>query len=976
MKRRLMFTLCILVCAAAATVSAQTGEINGRVVYENAPLPGVTVTATSPALQGQRATVTNEQGDYIIKALPAGDYRIRFEVPAFTTLEVDVRISTNQPRTLDAVMYPDAVQEEIVVTGQYETVSTGSQGSETMEQSTLEKLPVPRTLNQAVLLAAGTSSTGPRNATSISGAQSYENLYTLNGVVMNENLRGTAFDMFIEDAVLETTTMTSNMSAEYGRFSGGVVNMVTKSGGNEFSGSFRTTVANESWDGKTPLTVDQEDTNNYTYEATFGGYLWRDRVWFFLAGRSMELSAADQIVSPASPENAVAFETTNPEDRYEGKLTFALSNRHRLMGSYLEIDETQTNYAFWRPADWAHVVPSRALPLQGISVTYNGVMTDNFFVEGLYSEREFTFEGGGGDDPSLGATPVWDYSRNIGFNAPAFCNASARPECTDEQRNNKNWFAKGSWFFNAAGTHDLVFGYDHFDDLRLVDNWSSATGYIYAPFAQQDYSEPGNPRVVIPTYGGWIIWATVLEESQGNSFVTDSVFVNDTWRLSDRWTVNFGLRYDKNTGDDASGLRVVDDSRVSPRLSASWDVLGDGSFILTGGANRYVMSVNQLADGGAAGGNPTWAGYLYGGPSIAAGTPEYPTNADALEAMFDWFFNVYGGPENQDLNYWIDYPGLTPVMGGGLNSPYGDEFTLGASLRLGDRGVVRADIVHREFGDFYASEIVPGRSVLIPNTDTLIDQATYVNYDAGLSREYDALQTRFDYRIGSRWSFGATYTYSKTEGNLDGENVSSGPIASQILEYADYFDPAWSYPVGSLGTDQRHKFRGWAVWDAIATTHHNLSFSVLQSFWSGTPYSAAGNVSTVPYVGDPQDLGYAGNPGFQTYYFSDRGAFTWDTITRTDVAINYSFFLNLGGTQLEVFVQPEVQNIFNESGVVGGETRVFDATSDPTLAAFNPFTETPVEGVHWRKDDAFGQPQDPADYQLPRTFSLSVGLRF
>ena len=87
-----------------------------------------------------------------------------------------------------------------------------------------------------------------------------------------------------------------------------------------------------------------------------------------------------------------------------------------------------------------------------------------------------------------------------------------------------------------------------------------------------------------PTAGSWILWGVVLEASQGNNLVTDSLFVNDTWRISDRWTVNLGLRYDKNDATDQSGTQVVNDSRISPRLSAAWDVKGDGSLIVTAGA--------------------------------------------------------------------------------------------------------------------------------------------------------------------------------------------------------------------------------------------------------------------------------------------------------------------------------------------------------------------------------------------------------
>jgi hypothetical protein len=967
----------ILALATAGTAYAQTGSLQGRVIYQDQPMPGVQVTVSSPALQGQQATVTNATGDYKIPFLPAGDYKVRFEIASFTTLEYDVRISTNQPRTLDAVMYPEAVSEEIVVTGQYEQVSTGAQGSETIQLQTLEKLAVGRTLGAAVGLAAGTAATGPGGNVSISGAQSYESLYTLNGVVMNENLRGQPFTgMYIEDAVLETTTMTSNMSAEYGRFAGGVVNMVTKSGGNEFSGSFRANFANESWESETPLTTSQADDTNIIYEATFGGYLWRDKLWFFLAGRSLEQTGTENITTPGQPEAGVPYTTTAPEDRYEAKLTWAINQGHRVMGSWVKQERTQTNYNFFTAADELHLVPSRSLPLEGWALTYNGVFSDSFFAEALYSEREFTFAGGGGDDSRLGATPTWDLLESVAFNAPIFCNSSARPECTDEMRNNENWYVKGSWFVNAGGTHDIVFGLDSFDDIRIADNWQSATGYIWAPFVQQDYSEPGNPYTVIDYFGGYIIWGSVLEGSKGTSFTTNSAFINDTWRISDKWTVNVGLRYDKNDGTDASGTKTIDDSRISPRLSAAWDVMGDGKLIVTAGANRYVTAVaNTIADGGAAGGQPTWAGFFYLGPTIVAGTPEYPTNFDAITAMMDWFLNVYGGPTNPSAAAWYDYPGLSPKVAGGLRSPYGDEFTIGASLRLGSRGVIRADLVRREFGDFYASEIVPGRSAQIPNTSSFIDVANYVNYDAGLKREYNALMTRFDYRLGSRWTFGATYTYSKSEGNWDGETGGSGPVPSGILEYTEYKDPEWNTPEGYLGIDQRHKLRAYGIWDVISSTHHNLSASLLFNYWSGEPYANDGSVNSIPYVGSPGDLGYAGSPGFVGYFYVDRGSFRWDDVTRTDIAINYSFFINIGGGQLELFLQPEVLNVFNEQAVIDGNTTILDPTNSGR-AAFDPFTETPVEGVNWDFGSNFGNPVNSFDYQLPRTFRFSVGLRF
>jgi hypothetical protein len=756
------------------------------------------------------------------------------------------------------------------------------------------------------------------------------------------------------------------MSAEYGRFAGGVVNMVTKSGGNEFSGSFRASFENDSWNGATPLTVDQTDAVNTFFEATFGGRLWRDRLWFFLAGRDQSLTSSSQIVTPNQPEAGIPYDESLDDRRLEVKLTGSFTPSHRLMISYTNWDRNQTNWSWGDPADASYIDPRRSMPFTAWSLNYTGVMSENLFFEALYSEREFAFVGGGGEDPQLGATPVWDYIGQVGFNAPFFC-----ATCPNERRDNRNLWGKASSFLSGAGTHDLVFGVDAYENSVRQASYQSATDYTYYNHhAPQDYSEPGNPYVVIAPPSGYfeystINWGPVLELSDGNSFKTLSAYANDTWRISNRFTVNLGLRYDKNDGTRGDGVKTLSDSRVSPRLSAAWDVAGDGGIILTAGASRYVSEIGQRGDYGTEAGPPFWLSFAYSGPVIRAGTPEYPTNFDALEAMFDWFFNVYGGPDN--TSNLVDYgiPGLGQVTGR-LRSPYGDELTLGASLRLGTRGVLRLDLVRRSYGDFYATETEPYRWAEVPEIGIVVDEVQLVNDDSLMRREYRALMGRFDYRIGTRWNLGATYTWSENRGNMP----DSGPAGA--YEYPEYWQLSWAGPEGWVSTDQRHKFLAWVIWEAVASTHHNLSLSLLQSFLSGSPYDAVGLVYTVPYVGSPDDFGYANHPyliGVWPYYFSNRGAYRWDDVLRTDLALNYSFFINVGRSRLELFIQPEVLNLFNSAAVVSGNTRVFNAQ-------FDPFTTEPIEGVHWMKSPYFGEPTGEDDFQQPRTFRFSVGLRF
>ena len=584
MNARKTLLLVAAVLAIAVTAGAQSGsQLQGRVIFEDAPMPGVTVTIESPALQGQKVTVSNAQGDYVFKALPAGTYMVRFELPSFATLEYEVKMSTSQPRTLDAVLYPEAMQSEIVVIGALETVSTATQGSSTVQQTTLEKLPVQRTLNNAVLLSAGTSDTGPNDGISISGAQSWESLYTINGVVVNENLRGQALDLYIEDAVLETTTITSNASAEYGRFGGGIVNAVTKTGGNEFSGSLRVNIDNDSWNGETPLTVEQVDKNNYVYEGTFGGYILRDALWFFAAARDREDDTVDQLVTPGQPEAGIPYPTTTTETRLEGKLTGSIGSDHRIMLSYFEIDEEYENAIVFGPAADLAGLRTGAFPQEGVSLTYTGVLSDSFFLDALYSRREFTFEGGGGRNPELGGSPVWDLLESITFNDAWFDGAG-----TPEERDNENYYAKASWFFSGAGTHDLVFGVDYFDDQRTANNRQTASGFAYAPFVEQNYSTPGEPLVVVEPYGGYIIWGDVLENSQGSHLETTSLFVNDTWRINDKLTVNLGVRYDRREvrGQSPFSTRTTPPTRLVRQPSTT-----------TGSARVYPRATTSPATG-------------------------------------------------------------------------------------------------------------------------------------------------------------------------------------------------------------------------------------------------------------------------------------------------------------------------------------------------------------------------------------------
>ena len=891
-------------------------------------------------------------------------------------------------------MYPEAMQEEIVVTGSYETISSNTQASTTMDASTMEKLPVPRDIYNAVALAPGVHTTGPSENITISGAQSFENLFLINGVVVNENIRGQATNLFIEDAIQETTTSTSGVSAEYGRFAGGVVNMITKSGGNEFSGSFRVNLNKGTWHGKTPLTTTQSDTLDKTYEATLGGFIWRDKIWFFAAGRDNTTNGTGQTYNP-EPQYITNFSTGTTEKRYEGKLTVSPSSSHRIVGSYIKRDRSWTNYFF--PSlpivDTGDSVYDRSIPEKLWAGNYSGVLTENFLIEAQYSERTLTFVQSGSrfnDNPLAGqyqGTVVYDNTNGYVGNAAIFCGV-----CEDEKRNNEDWMAKGSYFLttSSAGSHDIVFGYDHFLDYLDSNNhqsgsdwWFSASefGYVGANWYPAVYGDGSAD----------FDWYPILEISKGSEFKVDSIFVNDTWRYNENWSFNIGFRYDKNDGKNSIGAQVSKDSKVSPRLGVSWDPKGDGDWIFNLSYANYVMALANTGNVGnqSPGGQPATFIWLYDGPNINAGCedPAHPElcvyNAqEVLQQVFTYFTDQYCdadgncGINNFDQLVAVDVPGRNRLIKGSLSSPYAEEWSMGATKRLGTRGIARMDYTYRQYKDLYETQVNLGTGSVVLNAlgvdwgEVDLGYITNSNY---LKRTYHGVTLSAQYRLTDRLNLGGNYTWSHAYGNFDGETSGSGPVTSSNnpTYYPEYRDVSWSNPSGDLGIDQRHKLRAWMTWDIVSTSRNNLSFSWLENFYSGTPYQAVGTVRSYRYVSNP---GYLNRPSNVTYYFTPRGAFTTDSVHSTDMSLNYSFFLPIAGADVELFIQPEIVNIFNEQAVTLPNTSVLDYHSG--YADFDPFTETPVEGVNWEYGSKFGKATAASNYQTPRIFRVSLGVRF
>ncbi len=1000
MKTRALWTVIALLVAATlwpqASALAQTtptGTITGHVEdVQGGLLPGVTVTAISASLQGGRSAVTSKNGDYIIPFLPAGEYTVKFELSGFAPKTMSLRVQLAETVPLNAKLALAGLTEEVLVTADLRADFTqSSTAAASYKSDQIERLPVGRDIRGAVLLAPGTASTGPSGNVTFSGAASYEGLFLLNGVVLNETLRNQERLLFIEDSIEETKTSTAAISAEFGRFSGGVVNVLTKSGGNAFSGSMRVTFDNDKWRALTPFeealpSDPRRDVTVPTYEATLGGPILKDKLWFFGAAR-----LADNKTSQTSVFTNFVYDNGVNDKRYEGKLTYAITSKHTVKAAYTKKDRFESNNTFGDIMDRASFYDSWG-PENLLSANYTGVISPNFFAEAQYSRRQYSIVGSGARFTDIvKGTMIQDRSRGSArWNSPTFCAVCGLSEAdiaagklNEEKRDNQNIILKGSYFLSSSGTgsHNLVFGVDGFEDTRENNNWQSGSAYRLLASNTIIRGESLYP-VVIPgtsntdAAASYLLWTPIFQATQGSRLRTYSAFVNDSWALNKNFSFNVGARFDRADEKDQAGNVVSKDQAWSPRLAATFDPKGTGKLTVRAGLARYVMGVTSgIADLGSGAGRSASFQYVYRGPAINTdlNTPNPVSAADALTQIFAWF-NANGGT-NRPLRQNPSYPGVSRKLAEGLKSPSTMEYSLGLGGTIGSKGSWRLDGIYRDYDNLFSDQIVPGVTVADP-AGRRFDLTTVVNTN-NLDRKYKALQSQIQYRVSETLSLGGNYTLSNSYGNFNAENVASGPIQDDLLSFVQYKQESWNTPTGDLAIDQRHKLRLWANLEKRFTKAGRLSLGLLERVSSGQPYSAAGTVDSRPFVTNP---GYLAPPSSVTYYYGGgRGIFETDTVSATDAALNYNLragFLKKG----EFFLRVVVDNLFNQSAqdAVGNQT-VFSATNQNparTMQTFNPFTTTPVEGVNYQLGPSFGQPLSAGDYQAARSYYFSLGFRF
>ncbi len=944
--------LAVTVSGVALAQGAQTGSLNGKVVSEGAGLPGVQVTVTSPSLQGERSAFTGEDGTYIIRALPPGEYKVLFELDGMATVQRTATISLGSNARSNADMKVASVEETIVVTGEAPNPLENTQISHNMDWAEeVDNLPITRDFDNVADLAPGVTggTTTPNGGQlSIGGAFAYDNVFLIDGVDVNDNLFGTANSLFIEDAIEEQQVMTSGVSAEYGRFSGGVINAITKSGGNNFSGSFRLDRTNPSWRKETPgekdAGISRNNDDNDIFSATLGGPIYKDYLWFFLAGREFDTDNLTALAVTSVPIN-LSQET----QRTEIKLTGTIAQSHTLQGAFTDV----TNDNFRRTFSFSATPSttfSSGLPNELKVARYSGVLTPSLFGEAQYSEKEFQFENSGGTSTDIVDSPFLDFGTFTHFNAPWF-------DANDpEFRNNEQLGVALSYFLSSdnAGTHDIKGGWEEFTSINTGGNNQSSTGFSFFSGFASDANGPilTSDNELIPVFDANTTaarWDAVIGARQ--EIETTSLYVNDKWQLNDHWSFNIGFRFEDVNSVSTGGLVAIDTDTFVPRLAASYDVNGDGKWKVD---VTYAEYAGKYQDGQAA-------------ATSNVGNP-------------DTIYLYYIGPAGQgrdfapgfDINNYVPYGASLPTANqfieDGLSSPTTTEYTISLGYELPRGGYVKGTYVNRDVDDFIEDFITLADGFTdVPGVGPT-DNAVFRNTSA-LTREYEALQVASRYRITNNWWVEGNYTFQLTNsGNFEGEDTNQPGSSSVFGNYPEITPADRFYPIGDLDGFQEHKIRLWTSYNWDLGRAGNLNAGLIYSFDSGRAFDEADeNFRATP--GQRQvaaDLGYQNFPGTRTLFFC-RGCRHFEDTNVFDIAINYSIPV---WKSLEPWFKFELRNIFDSVNVIDGQTSVRSdrGSADPNDPLGLPTTFT---------EGNLGEPTDPVgDYNRPQEYRFSVGIRF
>ena len=926
-----MLASLLVLSAPLQAQGAATGDLAGTVRDADGNLlAGVTVTLIVPPA-GERTAVTGAGGELFLGHLPPGTYRVRFERSGYFAAERTVTVVPGETARTAAVLLAGGDGEAAP------SPPLADHGSR-YGAETADALPIGRTPFDVANLAPGVSDRTPAGGQlSISGGFAHDNLYRIDGVEVGDHLH---FDVeqpvpaqgfYLEETVAETRVLTAAISAEHGRFTGGMVDVVTRSGGDAFAGSLR-------------VDVNQPEWSEPIVSATLGGPVLHDRLWFFLGGRDTDASEPSVFPFTDQPRPYDAADR-----RLFGKLTALFGGRHSFQasGSDFDTDRIRPEVPSGDVGDsidpWT--VASSDASTRLTNLRYAGVLAPRLFAELKTTRKDQRFVGGGTsrdlrDSPfrdTLDGRPGSRY-----YNAPFY-------DATDPAEWNSDELAASvAWALDAgaAGDHDLELGLGRFTSTRIGGSSGSSTGYYWLA----EYLTDVEGRPVLDPAGRlqplFVPEATAVvqflaERGAWLEIETDSLWINDRFHLGDRWSFNLGLRYERVEGAASDGSRPVDADVLVPRLAAWYDLWGDGRVRLGASWAEYAGKYHDAEFGRALGlGRSDWIASVYLGPT-------------GTGIGFDPGF---------DLAYYDPVSASFPQLGNvffddGLSSPIDRELTLSAAFQLSHRGSLDAIYVDRSLTDFVEDFIT------IDNPQILIGvvpvDSIVVRNSQAPRRDYRAFQLEGRYRLRDGWRLEASWTYQlENDGNFE----DWGPAAASPLgDYPEILVAERNFPSGRLAGFQRHKLRLWTLYDLELGRAGELSLALLYRFDSPRVFSLASGGVPLSAVQIARDPGYARPPRTQTVFFGPRGAGEFGDSHLFDLAINY----RVPFWKLEPHVRLVVRNLFDSRPDLWWNVGV--------APDFDGLVDEHGIWTSYHEGPSFGQVPDTG---MEREFMASVAIRF
>lgn len=645
----------MLTAGPALVAQVSTGSLVGSVKDKNgAPISGVRVTLSSPALFAPRVVQSDANGEWRAPLLAVGYYEVSVSKDGFVgSKSQNVRVGLGSSSRVDLTMKPVQAAGAVVevVSGAAAGVDKADTKAGTnISADTLLVLPAAsRGFGGAADLSPGLV-TGSGGSYSIRGGATGNTQYRVNGTDVKDDYQGNLTGTFlIEDNVEDMQVVLSPLNARNGRATGGAINVVTKTGGNDFHGSIRADLSRNSWSAKNPGQVFYSpDGDLYTddnlqrqYQVTLSGPIIKDRIWFSLGTilapdntANFDLSnpygtrSNAPVQSRSTGANAImnagpagyawtALEVAAPYIRrdsrsyYEGKITAAVSADHTVEFSYTK---EQTDLYNRNPYGDGGATISRLAALghqntekEVFGLGYRGVLSSNTFIEARYNVLDSAtyfpagdLSFGQGELMIVYAGQTGSAGTRRGLSYPFGLGQPPHPDKRPNRSGNVNLKLFRDFF---GGSHEIDMGVDYYEGRRDTATQSGTPNRVYRVGGIYESTTVANS----------FLFPTLLWQGYGSAYAMDitglrgpaptmvqytsqdglnknqmlSLYANDQWTINQNWNFMLGVRYDSMKVIDTTGESLAKSGDFSPRMQVRYDPTGDAKHLFTFTAARY-----------------------------------------------------------------------------------------------------------------------------------------------------------------------------------------------------------------------------------------------------------------------------------------------------------------------------------------------------------------------------------------------------